>query len=317
MALPGRPRSISPVVLGVTVAAVTMGVASMPPANGSAAFFNDVQGATAAITADTLQPPTGLGVAGGIGATLVWTPTGDAYAAGYQVERATTSGGTYAVVGTATPVTASGLVDAPTTDGTYWYRVRSWVSNWQSSPVGPLSADVLMGVSGFKACTAQAADTGGDANGYEGSPANACAIDGAVATDTDSGTGASTSCTSTAKDKHRFSAFGLAVPPTATSINGITVRYRAGIDAIAGVNRICAQLSWNAGVSWTAAQLAPMTATALTTYTLGGPLLLWGRTWTAAQLSDASFQLRLIDVSNNNARDFSLDGVEVQVDYTP
>jgi hypothetical protein len=132
-----------------------------------------------------------------------------------------------------------------------------------------------------------------------------------------SGTGTGTSCTGTGKDKHRFSAFGLAVPPTATSINGITVRYRAGIDAVAGTNRICAQLSWNAGVSWTAAQRAPISATALTTYTLGGPLFLWGRTWTAAQLSDASFRLRLIDVSRNNARDFSLDGVEVQVDYTP
>jgi len=317
VALPGRPRSTSQVVLGVTVAAVTIGLAFLPPATGSAAFFNDVQGARVAISADTLQPPTGLGVTGGTGATLVWTPTGDAYAAGYQVERATTSGGTYAVVGTATPVTASGLVDVPATDGTYWYRVRSWVSNWQSGPVGPVSADVLMGVTGFKACTAQAADSGGDANGYQGSPANACAIDGAVATDTNSGTGTSTLCTSTAKDKHRFSAFGLAVPSTATSIRGITVRYRAGIDAIAGTNRICAQLSWNAGASWTAAQLAPITATALTTYTLGGPLFLWGRTWTAAQLSDASFQLRLIDVSSNNARDFSLDGVEVQVDYTP
>lgn len=317
MALPGRPRSTSQVVLGATVAAVTIGLAFMPPATGSAAFFNDVQGATVAISADTLQPPTGLGVTGGIGATLVWTPTGDAYAAGYQVERATTSGGTYALVGTATPVSASGLVDVPTTDGTYWYRVRSWVSNWQSGPVGPVSADVLMGVTGFKACTVQTADSGGDANGYQGSPANACAVDGAVATDTNSGTGTSTSCTSTAKDKHRFSAFGLAVPSTATSITGITVRYRAGIDALAGTNRICAQLSWNAGLSWTASQLAPLTATALTTYTLGGPLFLWGRTWTAAQLSDASFRLRLIDVSSKPARDFSLDGVEVQVDYTP
>ena len=46
--------------LGVTVVAVTIGVASMPPAIGTAALFNDVQGATAAFSADTLQPPTGL-----------------------------------------------------------------------------------------------------------------------------------------------------------------------------------------------------------------------------------------------------------------
>ena len=70
-------------------------------------------------------------------------------------------------------------------------------------------------------------------------------------------------------------------------------------------------------MSWTAAQLAPITATALATYTLGGLLFLWGRTWTAVQLSDPTFRLRLIDVSSDNARDFSLDGVEVQVDYTP
>ena len=38
---------------------------------------------------------------------------------------------------------------------------------------------------------------------------------------------------------------------------------------------------------------------------------------TIAQLSDANFRVRLINVSNNTARDFRLDGVEVQVNYTP
>ena len=312
-----RGGSGSRLVVVTTLAALAFSLAGGQAPPLSLAHFNDVQGVTAAMTADVLGPPTSLGATGAASVTLSWTPTADGYAAGYQVDRAPASGGPYTLIASPTPVTATGYVDSPIVDGTYWYRVRSHLANWQSANTGAVSSLVTMGITGFRACAAQASETGGDGQGYEASAANGCAIDGALASDANSGTGTSTSCTSTAKDKHRFSAFGLGVPATATAIRGITVRYRAAIDAITGTNRICVQLSWNAGTSWTAAQLAPMTATGLTTYTLGGPLFLWGRSWTAAQLSDANFRLRVIDVSSNNARDFALDGVEVQVDYTP
>lgn len=319
--MPGLGRvgvvSISALVALLAGAVVTVGLAVTPVAPRSGAFFMDVAGATAALASDTLQAPTALAAAGGASAAVTWTPAVDPYADGYRVYRAKSSAGLYTEVGTATPVTATGYLDGPSTDGTYWYVVRTFAANWLSAPAGPVSAAVLMGVTGFRDCSAQAADTGGDGNGYQGTPANACSDDGVVATDVNSGSGTSTLCTATTKDRHRFSAFGLGVPTTATAVLGITVQAKMGIDSIAGTNRVCAQLSWNGGSSWTTAQWVAITSTGLTEYTLGGATSLWGRVWTPTELSDANFRVRLVNVSSNNARDFSLDGVEVQVNYTP
>jgi hypothetical protein len=269
------------------------------------------------MVADTLQPPTSLTAAGGSSVTVAWTPSTDAYGTGYRIDRATSSGGPYATIGAATPVTASGYTDSPTVDGTYWYQARTYAQSWLSVAVGPASATAYVGDTGSHACTAQAADTGGDGNGYQGTPANACADDGAVATDTNSGSGTSTLCTSSAKDRHRFSTFGLGVPLTATTITGIAVDYELGIDAISGTNLVCAQLSWDGGATWTAMKSKPVTAPGLTGYTLGGLTDTWGRTWLAAQLADATFRVRLVNVSNSTARDYRLDTVKVRVTYIP
>lgn len=283
----------------------------------SAALLTDSSSAGSLLTADFLDPPTGPAATGGAIVTLTWTPTTDAYASGYTVDRATSSGGSYSQVGTLTPRTASTTTDVPPTAGTYWYVLRAYSASWTSAATPEVSAAFGSSNTGFKRCTAQASDTGGDGNGYEGTSANGCQVDNVVATDTNSGSGTSTLCTSTAKDRHRFSAFGLGVPITATAINGITVNYRLGIDLVSGTNLVCAQLSWDGGTTWTTAQSTAVTATSLTNYTLGGSTNTWGRTWTIAQLTDANFRVRLINVSNNNARDFRLDGIEVQVTYTP
>jgi hypothetical protein len=267
--------------------------------------------------ADTLQPPTAMIATGGSTATLGWTPSTDGYGTGYRIDRATSSGGSYAAIGTATPITATGYLDSPTIDGTYWYQVRTAAQSWLSAAAGPVSAMVQVGDTGYHACSAQAADTGGDGNGYQGTPANACADDGAIATDPNSGSGTSTLCTNANKDRHRFSSFGLGVPLTAATITGISVDYELGIDAISGTNLVCAQLSWDGGTTWTAMKSKPVTATALTGYTLGGTTDSWGRTWLPAQLSDATFRVRLINVSSNTGRDYSLDTVKVRVTYTP
>lgn len=313
----GRSRRSSAVTFGAALVVGLLGLAAAASPMRSGAIFNDVQGATAAFVADTLQAPTGLGATGGARATLSWTPSGDAYASGYRVERATSSGGPFSLAGTATPASATGYVDVPATDGTYWYRAQSYALSWLSTTAGPVSATVYLGDTGYHACSVQAADTGGDGNGYEGAPSNACADDGAVATDTNSGSGTSTLCTSTAKDRHRFSSFGLGVPLTATAITGISVDYELGIDSISGTNLVCAQLSWDGGTTWTAMKSKPVTATALTRYTLGGTTDTWGRTWLPTQLSNTALRVRLINVSNNTARDYSLDVVAVRANYTP
>ncbi len=78
---------------------------------------------------------------------------------------------------------------------------------------------------------------------------------------------------------------------------------------------MCAQLSWNGGASWTTALSTTTLSTATTNYILGGATNTWGRTWTVGDVSNANFRVRIIDVASSTARDFSLDGVAVQVSY--
>lgn len=307
------PRAV---LLSGAVAVALVGLALGPGAPGTRGLLVDQASSTGAFTTDTLNPPTGLGAVGGVNAQLSWTITPDTYASGYEILRSTVSGSGHVLVATATPRTVASHTDAPLA-GTYYYVLRSYFSNWTSVQTAEVSAVIGLGSTGFLACTAQAAEAGGDNNGYEGAPANACVDDGAVATDVNSGSNTNTGCTNNGKDKHRFTTFGLPLPGTVTAINGISVRIKAGADAIGGTTRICAQLSWNNGTTYTATQQVDLTATALTTYTLGGTAFLWGRVWAVGDFSNANFRVRLSDVSSVATRDFSLDSVQVQVNYTP
>ena len=164
----------------------------------------------------------------------------------------------------------------------------------------------------FKSPTANAADSGGDGNGFESSPANANADDTASAVDNNSGTAAATSCTSTARDKHRYFNYGLGVAPGST-VQGIEVRLDARVDSAANSPRLCVQLSWNQGRNWTTPKATPVLSTGMTSYVLGGPADTWGRTWTPAQLNNSNFRVRVISTANSTNRDFSLDWIPVRV----
>jgi hypothetical protein len=167
----------------------------------------------------------------------------------------------------------------------------------------------------FRNPTANSADSGGDGNGFQSNPANAHNDDTLNAVDTNSGNGTSTSCTSTAKDKHRFFNYGISVPAGAT-VNGIEVRLDARADSTAGAPKMCVQLSSDGGATWTAAKSTATLGTSMSTFILGSPTDTWGRTWNAANLADANFRVRVINVSNSTSRDFSLDWVAVRVTYT-
>jgi hypothetical protein len=305
-------------LLKAVVAFAIVGLAGGPVAPGTRGLLVDQASSTGSFTTDTLDPPTGLGAVGGLNAQLTWTITPDTYASGYEILRSTVSGGGYALVATATPRTVASHTDTPVPN-TYYYVLRSYFSNWTSAQTAEVFAVVVLGGAntGFVPCTAQAAEAGGDNNGYEVNPANGCVDDGAFAADVNSGTNVNLTCTNAGKDKHRFTTFGIPLPGTVTSIDGISIRVKAGVDATAGTNRICAQLSWNNGVTYTAAQNVDITSTTLTTYTMGGPAFLWGRVWAVGNFSNANFRVRLMDVSSVATRDFRLDAVQVQVNYTP
>jgi hypothetical protein len=153
--------------------------------------------------------------------------------------------------------------------------------------------------------------TGGDGNGFELNAADAHAENAAVASDINSGTGTSTSCTNSTKDRHLFFDYGFAVP-AGSAIAGVEVRLRARADSTSGAPRMCVQLSADGGATWTAAKATSTLGTTLTTFTLGGATDTWGRAWSAADLGNASFRLRVINVASSRSRDFFLDAVAVR-----
>jgi hypothetical protein len=93
------------------------------------------------------------------------------------------------------------------------------------------------------------------------------------------------------------------------------VRLDARADATGGAPRMCVQLSWNGGTSWTTAKTTANLTTSEATYTLGGAADTWGRTWSLGDFSNANFRVRIINVASNTSRDFSLDWVAVRVTY--
>jgi hypothetical protein len=288
----------------------------------TAARYVDAATSTGTLASATLQPPTTLAAGGGAIITLTWTATTSTGAAGYHLYRATASGGPYSLVQTITPRTTVTITDNPGSAGTFWYRLRAYVQNWESVDSNTVSA--FNGTTAFAACVSNAADvtSAGDNNGYEGTPANACADDSVFATDTNSGTGTAATCGSgavpdTTKDRHRFYGFVTGLPGSVTSINGIQVRADLALNNTTGTTNLCAQLSWDGGTTWTTIQSQAVASAAETTYTFGGTANLWGRAWTLAQLNTTNFRVRIIDSATITTKIFRLDYVAVSVTYTP
>lgn len=167
---------------------------------------------------------------------------------------------------------------------------------------------------GFLSPTTNQPTVGGDANGYEINPTNAYADDGLSAADMDSGAGASTSCTSPRKDRHLFYDFNVTLPGSAT-IAGLEVRLDAGADSTAGAPLLCVQLSADGGATWTTPQVTGALGTTEATFIVGGSANTWGRTWSVANLSNASFRIVVTSVAAATDRDFNLEYVALRVHY--
>ena len=298
------------------VAAVSLVVALVGSAPITLARFTSSATPTASFSTGSLAAPTSLAssVSAGV-VTLTWTPTVTTTATGYDVLRSATSGSGYSVVSSVTPRTAATANNSPGT-GTWYYVLQASYQSWRSTNSNQVTGTIGSSSTGYKDCGSNAADTGGDGNGYETNPGNACAQDGSVATDASSGTNSSTSCTDAGKDRHRFWGYGFGLPGTVGSIDGISVQLRAALNNNGGTTVMCAQLSWDGGTSWTSAKSITPSNT-LTTYTLGGATDTWGRSWTAAELDSSLFRVRVIDASTMSNKDFTLDWAGVQVSYTP
>jgi uncharacterized protein YjiK len=181
-------------------------------------------------------------------------------------------------------------------------------------PTRTNTATPTSGNTGFLSPAANASQTGGDGNGFEVGAGSTYVNDGLFAVDNNSGTSTSTSCTNAGKDKHRFYNYNISIPVSAI-IKGIEIRLDAKADSTSGSPKICVQLSWDGGTSWTSAKSTVGLTTVEASYILGGGVDNWGHVWTAGQLGNTTFRVRVIDVASSTGRDFSLDWVAVQVTY--
>jgi hypothetical protein len=175
------------------------------------------------------------------------------------------------------------------------------------------------GNTGFLGPSTNAAQTSssGDNNGYEVNPTNAQADGGGVAQDVNSGTNSNSSCTNAGKDKHRFYNYNFSLPVGVT-VTGMEVRLDAFADSTSSTPRLCVQLSWDGGITWTAAKQTTRLTTSEAAYILGGASDNWGHVWTLTNLSSTNFRVRVIEVASSSgatSRDFSLDWIAVRVSY--
>ncbi|MBP9716647.1 MAG: type II secretion system protein [Candidatus Levybacteria bacterium] len=160
-----------------------------------------------------------------------------------------------------------------------------------------------------------ATEVGGDGDGFASNPTRAYTDNNSFAVDTNSGNGTGVDCTGADKDKHRFYNYDIDVPPGA-NIDGIEVRLDARVDNAAGAPRMCAQISWDGGTTWTTAKTTNNLTTSEATYTLGGAADTWDRSWTDTDFTNSNFRLRVINIASDINRDFSLDWAAVRVSYT-
>jgi len=157
---------------------------------------------------------------------------------------------------------------------------------------------------GWLSASAQAADTGGDGDGFEALPAKAFA-DGAGKASSWDGPG----------DRHRYYNYGISIPGGST-IFGIEVRLDWWLNLVEGENSLSVELSWDGGTSWTAAKTDTQETQTEHTAVLGARNDTWGRTWSVAELSDANFRVR-VTCNTDSVQGFDLDWIPVKIHYIP
>lgn len=166
--------------------------------------------------------------------------------------------------------------------------------------------DECSGVTGFFSPSAEAADSGGNGDGFESSPTNAFADDGSAASST---------TVLLSGDNHQFYNYGFSIVDSC-AIQGIEVRIDWWLLNTLGNNSTSVELSWDGGSSWTAAKSDSTETTSEHTTTLGSSSDTWGRTWSPSDFSNANFRVR-VTANSTLAQTHFLDWVAVNVYFAP
>ena len=307
-------------------AVLVLAVGRRPPARGGPGDPRPLHGrartATATFGTATLAAPTSLAGAGGTSATLTWVPSTSSGATGYYLMRSGTSGSGYTQVKTVTPVTPSSTTDAPA-NGTWYYVLQTYLQGWTQRQLqrGVGSSSARRRPPAYKGCASD--QRGGDdrlrrRQRLPDQPRQRVRAGRRGGDRQELGNRRHHRCTSTGKDRHRFwgYAFGLPASRQVDRRDHGPARRRAR-HALAGASAICVELSWDSGATWTAAQ--------------AGQPHLHGHHHLHAGRRDGPLGPRLdggaarhIDVPRprhgrcrNTSRDFGLDYLGVQVNYTP
>ncbi len=166
----------------------------------------------------------------------------------------------------------------------------------------------------------------GDNNGYEGTPGNAYVADSSYATDTNSGTGGDGTCADTHADAHKWWGFDFSSIPAWASISAVTVKQYLALDATSFAPGTCARASSSAAhdgtetgtwSSYSAVDPVAIGSTNISSPTITSEALSapGGGSWTG--LAVQSLVVETVNaVNNSTSRDFTLDLIQVVVDYT-
>jgi hypothetical protein len=131
-----RSALVKGAVMLVAVAAVAAGVGGT-----LSAFTSIAQNTGSEFSMDTLAAPANLTASNGSTVPLSWTASPSAWASGYRVYRATTSGGPYSPIADVVGQATTTYNDTPG-GGTFYYVVRAYYagSTWVSPETNEVSA---------------------------------------------------------------------------------------------------------------------------------------------------------------------------------
>ncbi|MDE3097053.1 MAG: hypothetical protein KGK07_13775 [Chloroflexota bacterium] len=261
------------------VETVLMRVADLPPTAFPTVTPAPATGTPTSIATSTPSPtPTAT-------ATLTPVPTAT------NTPTATpTPTNTATVTATATPT--------PTNTAT---ATSTWTATATPTSTPTATPDCGTGDTGYLNPSANAPDAGGWGDGFETNPTGAYTSGGGYAQDAYS-----------IGDQQRYYNYHVALSP-GCAVTGIAVRVDWWLNyTMWWGTSLSVDLSWDGGTTWTARKTDSMQTTTLHTAVLGGPSDTWGRAWTASDLSDTNFRVR-VTTGGGFFSTFYLDWVPLRV----